>query len=316
MGMETQNSYPKTLIEAVQYFSNPDTALSFFVKVRWPDGVVHCPRCGGTDVNFYANYRRWECKAKHDKRQFTVKVGTIMEDSPIALEKWAVAFWLEANAKNSISSYEVHRALGITQKSAWFMQHRIRLAMQTNSTVRLGGKGKIVEADETFIGGKARNMHKSRRDARIGRGTGSVGKTIVAGLLERKTGEGHSKVRTAVIPAVNRRELHPLVRQNVKAGTLLSTDAHYGYQGLGPDFIHKFVDHAEAYVKGNIHTNGLENFWSLLKRSIAGTHVSVEPFHLFPLPGFASIPFQQSQDQRFGTVRNGGQGNCGQAVDL
>ena len=281
MGMETMNTKPpKTLIDAVRYFSDLDNALAYFVRRRWPDGIT-CPRCGGVLVTFQPKYQRWQCKGKHERKQFTIKTGTIMEDSPITLDKWAVAFWLEANAKNSISSYELHRALGITQKSAWFMLHRIRLALQTNSTIKLGGSGKIVEADETYIGGKARNMHKDKRDRVIGSGTGSVGKAIVAGLLERKTEHEHSKVRLAIIPATSRKHVHPHVRKHVEKDTQLFTDAHSAYTALGTDFAHAFVDHAERYVQGNVHTNGLENFWALLKRCIGGTHVNVEPFHLF-----------------------------------
>jgi len=187
--MNTKNNRPETLYEAAQYFAMPGAALGFFVKLRWPNGVVACPRCGSTNVRFIEGYDRWECREKHPSKQFTVKVGTVMEDSPIKLDKWAIAFWLEANAKNGISSYEVHRALGITQKSAWFMQHRIRLAMQKGGFVRkLGGE---VEVDETYIGGKARNMHKSRRKPG---GTGMVGKSIVMGLLER-----NGEVRTHVV---------------------------------------------------------------------------------------------------------------------
>jgi transposase-like protein len=196
------------------------------------------------------------------------------------LEKWLMVMWLEANAKNSISSYEVHRALGITQKSAWFMQHRIRLAMQAKATAKLGGKGKIVEADETYIGGKARNMHKKERDRKIGNATGGFGKAIVMGLLERH-GEDASVVRTVVMNRARKADLHPVIKDNVEAGTELHTDALHSYKSLGEDFIHKFIDHAECYVKDNVHTNSLENFWSLLKRAIKGTHVSVEPFHLF-----------------------------------
>src|SRR5712671_4512546 len=159
--MKTTTTYPKTLVEAIRYFSNADVTHEFFVKIRWPHGDICCPNCGDVNVKYLAKYRRWECKNKHPKRQFTVKVGTIMEDSPLSLDKWAVAFWLEANAKNSISSYEVHRALGITQKSAWFMQHRIRHAMKAGSFTKLSGE---VEVDESYIGGLARNMHKNVRE--------------------------------------------------------------------------------------------------------------------------------------------------------
>jgi transposase-like protein len=274
MGMDAKNNYPRTLIAAVRYFADLDVAHEFFTSMRWPDGAVCCPRCGDTNVIYLAKYRRWECKSKHAKRQFSVKVGTVMEDSAIPLDKWAVAFWLEANAKNSISSYEVHRALGITQKSAWFMQHRIRLALQDGDYFKqLTGD---VEVDETFIGGKSRNMHASKRK-RVITSRGPNDKTAVMGLLDRNTRE----VRTVVIPNTKRRTLHPLVREHVLVGSNVFTDAHPAYVGLAPDFLHQVVDHAECYVRGNVHTNGLENFWSLFKRCIKGTHVSVEPFHLF-----------------------------------
>lgn len=273
---------PKTLLEATKLFGNEDNALRFMVALRWGGfDKVACPRCGSVRARFISTRRVWECKEDHDSKRFSIKTNTVMEESPLKLGVWLIAIWLEANAKNGISSYEVHRSLGITQKTAWFLQQRIRLAMQHGSFFsKLGGDGKIVEADETFIGGLARNMHKATRDRRIGKGTGSTGKAIVAGLLERKTATKHSTVFARVIPAANRATLHPIIRGNVEKGSMLSTDAHSAYTGLGPDFIHKFIDHAETYVKGNVHTNGLENFWSLLKRAIGGTHVSVEPFHL------------------------------------
>ena len=279
--MNAATKYPKTLIEAVRYFSDLDIAHAFFVTVRWPDNVVRCPHCGAEGAKYLANYRRYECKNKHAKRQFTVKVGTIMEDSPMSLDKWAVAFWLEANAKNSISSYEIHRALGITQKSAWFMQHRIRLAMQAGSFDKLGGEGSGgVEADETYIGGKAEFMHASKRK-RVVTGTGAFGsgKAAVMGLLERHAERG-SRVRTHVITSTSRKTIQPIIRQHVEPGTPLYTDALSSYRGM-EEFIHQFIDHAEKYVEGNVHTNGLENFWSLFKRCIKGTHVSVDPAHLF-----------------------------------
>jgi transposase-like protein len=306
--MEATIPQPKTLVEAVRLFSDPDVTLRYFVQRRWPNGVV-CPTCGRTDVNFLANQKRWECKGKHPQRQFSVKVGTIMEDSALTLDKWAIGMWLITNAKNGISSYELHRTLGIGQKAAWFMLHRIRLAMQAGTfEMKLGGDGKIVEADETYIGGKARNMHKAKRAKRIGEGTGATGKAIVAGLLERKTSAGHSKVRMAVIPAASRATLHPLVRQHVEKNTQLFTDAHAGYTALGADFAHAFVDHAEKYVEGNVHTNGLENFWSLLKRSINGTYVAVEPFHLFRYLDEQAFRYNNREDkdgQRFNAVMGG-----------
>jgi transposase-like protein len=268
----------KTLQQAVTYFSDLDNAHRFFTAMRWSTGVV-CPRCGSRDVTFSSKYRRFECAHKHDRRQFTVKTGTIMEDSPLGLDKWAVAFWLEVNAKNSISSYEIHRAIGITQKSAWFMLHRIRLAVKSGSFNKMGGNGSVVEVDETYIGGKAINMHKDRKARTItSRGVG--GKTAVMGLLERHDGKKHSTVRAKVIPDRFANTLHPIIFKNVELGTTIYTDTLAGYRGLNPMFVHDFVDHAEAYVKGAVHTNGLENFWALFKRCIKGTHVSIEPFHL------------------------------------
>ncbi|MGD0388394.1 MAG: IS1595 family transposase [Tepidisphaeraceae bacterium] len=201
-----------------------------------------------------------------------------MEDSPLGLDKWAAAFWLEVNAKNSISSYEIHRALGITQKTAWFMLHRIRVAVKSNSFDKMGGDGRIIEADETFVGGLRANMHKDKREALTGRG--SKGKTCVVGLLERHA-DKKNKVRAVVLDDyVNKQSIHPVIHKNVEAGSHLYTDAHSAYQGLGDDYLHSFIDHAEKYVEGAIHTNGIENFWALFKRCIKGTHVSIDPFHL------------------------------------
>ena len=239
---------------------------------RWPNGVV-CPTCGSTKVKLQEKHNRWQCSTHHAKRCFTAKVGTIMEDSPLPLDKWLVAMWLVANCKNGISSCEIARALGITQKTAWFMDHRIRLSMQDDVFgTKLSGE---VEADETFIGGKARNMHVSERKRRI-TGTGTKDKTAVMGILERG-----GKVRATVIPNRKKSALQTEVRKHVEAGAALYTDALLSYEGLAGDYAHQVVDHAVQYVDGRVHTNGLENFWSLLKRGIAGTYVSVEPFHLF-----------------------------------
>jgi transposase-like protein len=269
--------FPKTLVDAIRHFSDPRVSLDFFVKFRWPTGVC-CPRCGSTNVHFLEKYSRWKCREKHPSPQFTVKVGSIMEDSPLSLDKWAVCIWLEVNAKNSISSYEIARDLGITQKSAWFMLHRVRYALHVGSfDAKLAG---VVEIDETYIGGKAINMHKDRKAKTItSRGVG--GKTAVMGLLERHDGKKHSTVRAEVIPDRFAKTLHPIIFKNVELGTTVYTDTLAGYRGLGAMFMHDFVDHAEAYVKDKVvHTNGLENFWALFKRCIKGTHVSVEPFHL------------------------------------
>src|SRR5664280_715367 len=178
------SSEPKTLQEAIQYFTDPDNCLAYMIPLTFPNGVVTCPTCGRTDPKFLANQRRWQCKSVHPKRQFSAKVGTIFEDSPIPLEKWLPAVWMIVNDKNGISSWELHRALGVTQKTAWFMLHRIRLAMQDeNYGGKLGGE---VEIDETYIGGKARNMHKDRKARALeGQGGGSSGKTGVQGILQR-----------------------------------------------------------------------------------------------------------------------------------
>jgi transposase-like protein len=228
-------------------------------------------------VRFLATRRLWECKGHHPRRQFSVKVGTIFEDSPIGLDKWLAAMWIIANAKNGVSSHEMHRTLGVTQKTAWFMLHRIRLAMQTKTFAKFGGE---VEADETFIGGKARFMHKAQRAKKI-LGTGGKDKTPVMGLLERHGPQGHSAVKAKVVPNVRKHTLVEEVREHVAPGAEVFTDALASYAGLREDFAHQVIDHAEAYAEGKVHTNGLENFWSLLKRAIKGSYINVEPFHLF-----------------------------------
>ncbi|MGB8060845.1 MAG: IS1595 family transposase [Candidatus Sulfotelmatobacter sp.] len=264
---------PKSLQEAVVYFSSPDKCIDYLAVRRWPDGRVICPTCGSDKVKFNADRRIWQCSSHHSKRQFSIKVGTIMEDSAIPLDKWLMAMWMVTNCKNGISSYEIAKDVKVTQKSAWFMLHRIRLAMQDETSEnKLSGH---VEVDETFIGGKARNMHLDKRERRI-TGTGGKDKTIVFGALQRG-----GKIRTAVIPDRKRGALQVEVKKHVEAGSALYSDALKSYDGLAVEYAHQVIDHAEKYVDGQVHTNGLENFWSLLKRGIAGTYVSVEPFHLF-----------------------------------
>jgi transposase-like protein len=281
--MKTTNSnngqHPKTLLAAIRYFSDPQAAHDFFVKMRWPNGPV-CPRCGSTEVTYQPKYRRFQCKHSHDGRQFTVKTGSVMEDSPLGLDKWALALWMEVNSKNSISSYEVHRAAGITQKSAWFLLHRLRFAIKEKSLEKIGGRGEIVEADETAIGGLSFNMHKAKREAKI-TGRGMSGKTIVMGLLQRHSNATPvSQIDTHVLPDTKYDTMRNIIHKAVAPGTEMHTDAYQAYRTLGPDFIHKFIDHHETYVRDMVHTNGLENFWSLFKRCIKGTHISIEPFHL------------------------------------
>jgi transposase-like protein len=262
---------PATLQDAIRYFSDMDRCVQTLAASRWPDGVK-CPTCGSDQVRFLAARRIWECKSKHPKRQFSVKVGTVFEDSPIGLDKWFTAAWMIANCKNGISSYEVARDLGVTQKTAWFMLHRIRLAMQTGTFEKASGE---FEVDESFIGGLARNMHKNKK-AKI-TGTGGAGKAIVMGLLDRKT----KKIRLRHVPNTQRETLQGVVREYIEGGSYIYSDAWVAYTGLDREYIHQVIDHAETYVKGSVHTNGIENFWSLLKRGLKGTYVSVEPFHLF-----------------------------------
>jgi transposase-like protein len=263
---------PTTLQEAILYFADPAHCREYLVARRWPMGVT-CPKCGSVNVLFMEKYNRWQCREKHDAPQFTLKTGTVMEDSPIGLDKWLMAMWMVVNSKNGVSSYEIHRALGVTQKTAWFLDHRIRLMLGDDyASGKLSGE---VEADETFIGGKARNMHKSKRERRI-TGTGGKDKTAVMGLLERG-----GKVRTKVISSRKKKELQAEVKKHVQAGSALYTDSLMSYRGLDAEFIHQVVDHAVEYVNGRVHTNGLENFWSLFKRGVNGTYVSIEPFHLF-----------------------------------
>jgi hypothetical protein len=277
--MNTTTGLPETLLEAVSYFSDADNSLNFMVSLRWPDGVVKCPCCGTDKVKFIPTRKIWECKEKHPKRQFSVKVGTIFEDSPIKLDKWFCAMWMIANCKNGVSSYEIHRELGVTQKTGWFMLHRIRMAMHNGSFEKMDGH---IEADETFIGGKARNMSFAKRKERV-KGTGPIAMTPVQGLLERGTRDGVklSRVKAEVLKSRKKKDIQGKVRNYVLKGAEVSTDALASYNGLSDEYTHNVVDHAVTYVDGNVHTNGLENFWSLLKRTIKGTYVSCEPFHLF-----------------------------------
>lgn len=269
---------PETLQEAILYFSKPENCREYLVARRWPDGVT-CPKCGSKNVLFLEKYNRWHCRQKHDAPQFTLKTGTIFEDSPISLDKWLTAMWMVINCKNGVSSYEIHRALKVTQKSAWFMDHRIRLALQGKSTVKLGGSGKEVEVDETFIGGKARNMHQEKRKRMI-HGRGTAGKVVVMGALQRSGDHGPSQVQAEIIENRHINTMHDVVKKNVHPGSTLYSDEFSAYAGLEKEYDHEVINHAYEYVQGLVHTQGMENFWSLLKRGLGGTYVSVEPFHL------------------------------------
>jgi transposase-like protein len=272
--MANKPQLPKTLQEAVSFFSDQQKTFDYAVSLRWPTGKVTCPRCDSTEHSFISTRRLWFCKGC--KKQFTVKVGTIFEDSALGMDKWMIAVWMIANCKNGISSYEIARALGITQKSAWFMLHRIRLAMHNKDFVKLGGRGEEVEVDETFIGGAARFMHADRRKKVIYQGP-KDNKVAVMGILERG-----GKIHANVIPTRRRHDVQGEIRKHVKAQSAIYSDALLSYQGLKhQNFAHEVIDHAEKYVDGQVHTNGLENFWSLLKRGLKGTYISVEPFHLY-----------------------------------
>jgi transposase-like protein len=278
---------PKTLQQAIVYFSDYERCHQFLVSLRWPDGTVACPTCGSERVIYMPSVRRWKCYSKHPRPQFTLKTGTIFEDSPLGLDKWLAALWLLVNAKNGISSCEIARSIGITQKSAWFMAHRLRFALHHGSFDKMmSGE---VEADETFIGGKARNMHVAQRRRRI-TGTGGKDKTAVMGILERG-----GKVRTVVVENRKKKALQAEVHKHVEAGSALYTDALLSYDGLEGRYAHQVIDHAVKYVDGTVHTNGLENYWSLLKRGIAGTYVSVEPFHLFRYLDEQSFRYNERQ---------------------
>lgn len=262
--------------------------------MRWPDGTPRCPYCDATKLTWLAKDGRYRCYGDHKPQKFSLKVGTVFEDSPIGLDKWLPAAWLICNCKNGISSYEIARALGVTQKTAWFMMHRIRLAMVSNSFMKMGGEESgPVELDETFVGGEPKNRHQSKRNQNpkyievegfkvknpaykslAGRGTEKI---PVFGMLDRET----RKVRTQVIPDVKREVLMEAILKNIEKGSTVYTDGLPAYDALLlQGFMHQFVNHTKEYVRGEVHTNGLENFWSLFKRGLKGTYVSIEPYHL------------------------------------
>lgn len=302
-------SEPTTLLEAIQYFSDHENCRKFMVSVRWIDDVVRCPKCGNDKVSYLEKAKLYFCSNKHPKQKFSLKVGTIFEDSPIGLDKWLPAAWLIANCRNGISSYEVARALGVTQKSAWHMAHRLRHAMKdltfgnqskmgTPGPLGSAGAGdahaasdewehgtKAVEVDESFVGGKLANMHRHKanairanmpQDRMDGYETRWDNKTVVVGMFDRES----RKVRAKVIPNTKRETLQNEILKNVKYGSAIYTDSAVAYDSLRQKYVHETVNHAETYVNGQVHTNSLENFWSQTKRTLTGTYVAVEPFHL------------------------------------
>jgi len=267
---------PQTLQQAIQYFANYENCRRFMVAIRWDDGEVRCPYCGSKKVTHLEKARVYRCYGDHAKQKFSLKIGTVMEDSPIGLDKWLPVLWMMVNCKNGISSYEVARSIGITQKSAWFMLHRIRTALKNGSLVKMGSTGGAVEVDESFIGGDPQNMHKDKRIA-LKRGQHGSSKVAVMGMMDRETRE----VRAKVVPNVKRETLQNAILNNVVGTGTVYTDGWVGYDNLKAiQFVHETVNHMQEYVRGEVHTNGIENFWSLLKRGLRGTYVAVEPFHL------------------------------------
>lgn len=274
------NDLPKTLLQACRYFADPQVCNDFMRKLKWPDGVIVCPACAakGERVGEIATRSMFQCL--DCGRQFSHKVGTIFEDSKLGLDKWFVAVWCVVNSKNGISSHELARALGVTQKTAWFMTHRIRKTLEIADPPDSKFPGPA-EADATYVGGAAKNMHKAKREKKI-TGRGAVNKTIVHGVLQRAESDGEiSQVRADVIGNDSADKLLPAVRSNVRYGAEVFTDAAPAYGDLALTHIHDSVDHSLEYVRGNVHTNGMENFFSLLKRALGGTYIAVAVFHLF-----------------------------------
>jgi transposase-like protein len=265
---------PNTLLEAIQHFSDEQICIDTVAGMRWSDGKPTCPDCETQEPYYIKTQKRWKCR--ECRRQFSVKVGTIFEDSPISLCKWLPALWLLCNCKNGISSYEISRDLGVTQKTAWFMLQRLRMVLKSGLMGKMGSNGGPIEVDETFVGGNQKFMHKDRK-LRYQKHGGAHGKAIVMGMLERDT----RQVRAKVIPDVKRETLQDAILENVVENGIIHSDGHYGYDNLKTmQFVHETVNHIQEYVRGEVHTQGIENFWGLLKRGLRGTYVAVEPFHL------------------------------------
>jgi transposase-like protein len=280
---------PKTLQAATKYFADDQVCIDTVARLRWSDGKPTCPACGHKDHYWLDKQRRWKCKECW--KQFSVKVGTIFEDSPLSLDKWLIALWMLVNCRNGVSSYEIGRSLGVSQKSGWFMLHRLRYALQTGSITKLGAGGAPVEVDETFIGGKARFMHRAKRE-RLNVQANNKAKTVVIGMLER-----NGKVRATVAENRKKQACEAAVRENVAKGANIITDEHPAYLGLRDTYTHQVINHLEGYVKENIHTNGIENFWSCLKRGLNGTYIAVEPFHLFRYVDEQAFRFNNRKDE-------------------
>lgn len=290
--MHKETNLPETLKEAAVFYSTGDNAFNLLRSLRWPSGVS-CPTCGTSEVQFLSTRKIWQCKNKHPKRQFSVKVGTIFEDSPIGLDKWFMAMWLVMNCKNGVSSYEIHREVGVTQKTGWFMLHRIRLAMEAGSILKDKMQG-IVEADETYVGGRAEFMHKNRKKAKgIRPGDGMRQKAAVFGIIQRPSAKQPTSMVSARVLAQKptKRAVMQVIAETVKLDTEIHTDKSAIYEDVPMQYRHETIDHAEEYVRGHVSTNAMENFWSLLKRALKGTYIAVRPFHLFRYVGEQVLRF-------------------------
>jgi transposase-like protein len=285
MKTTASTDFPQSLLEATRYFDDMDVCVEFVAAMRWPNGPV-CDHCGSTKNSYLTTRRIWKCMNKECRKQFSVKTGSIFEDSPIALDKWLTAVWLIVNCKNGISSYEIARDVKVTQKSAWFMLHRIRLALKDGNWAKLGGSdGGPVEVDEAFVGSEPKNWHLGKREAhhkavrseRVRTYQNAfTHKTAVIGMLDRKS----RTVRAKVVPNVRRETLQNEILDTIEFGSKVYTDQAVTYKSLKDQYVHETVNHAVEYVNGQVHTNGIENFWSLMKRNLTGTYVAVEPFHL------------------------------------
>lgn len=284
---------PKTLVEATRYYADEQVCINTVAALRWPNGKPVCPKCGveeGYRKHYWlATQKRWKCYSC--RKQFSVKVNSVFEDSALGLDIWLIAMWMLVNCKNGVSSYEIARETGIAQKNAWHLLHRLRYALQSKDGGKVGTDGGVIEVDESFIGGKARNMHTAKRKATI-KGRGATGKTVVMGILERG-----GKVKTVVVANRKKKTLQAEIKKHVEAGAQVMSDELLSYEGLSKDYTHNVINHAEKYVDGIVHTNGMENFWSLTKRALHGTYVSVEPFHLFRYLDEQSFRFNNRKDK-------------------
>ncbi len=288
---------PKTLLEAINYFTNDKKCVEFLAKLRWADGKPHCPKCGSDNVCSLKTRPSYRCREAGCKKSFSLKTGSIMEDSALPITKWVPAIWFVANHKNGVSSCEVARALGITQKSAWHLCHRIRKALSSGNFTKLTG---TVEIDECFIGGKLQFKHRSKLPPSSFIKRGKYGKTAVLGMVERESGEFRGKV----VDNVRRNVLEPEIIANVDTNATVITDALSSYYKLKDIYSnHSSVDHSRGeYVNGSVHTNTMENFWSCFKRSIKGTYIQIASFHTDRYLGEQAFRYNNRKDndaQRF-----------------